>query len=290
MAEFCLTNPIPTFSSAYDLLIGNAGWPPTEGLTLPIQPTLPKPIFPGFNIPHAEIVLSALELQSSQLMTTCFNMASPLVGVIGGALDDMLPKVPGLDINLLDFLAMNPQSIVSTVKAALDIPIDIPFLNLPLVDIDIPELEAIMATSMIAKNYLMILPTFIAGLVDEVTDILEIGGMTFSVTMPTPEQVFNLLISLVPDVNNIDELIRKVQTGLDLAELFSSFAIPPFPSISFSSPMIPSINFPVMEFYMMLGAVMNSFTSFGLSIIMDFIVNTLSNYIGFSFPLVCLEI
>lgn len=290
MAQFCLTDPIPDFNSAYNLLIGNITWPPKLDLAFPMLPTLPVPMFNDFRYPPAEIVLTALEMQSWQMMTTFVGMGDPMMGVIGGALEDRLPTIPGLGVNLIDILDMNPRALVDAVGGLISGgSFSTPYLSLPLTDIEIPELSAIIATGTLVKNYMNILPDFIVGLIGEVTDELEISNMTYSLTMPTANQVLDLLVGLA-GAGSVDDLIRKVQQGLDIVELFSFFSLPPFPSITFSNPMIPTTRMPVLEFRLMLGALVNLFSTYGMGLIMSFIVNTLSDYISFDFPLVCLDL
>lgn len=289
MIQICCGSPLPTFDSLYSSFAEHLTFPP-PGLVLPAMPTLPSPMFPSaISAPNLEMVKTAVELQSAQLMTTCMAMIQPLVDFLGLDLLSVLPAIPGVNLNLSDILSVNPSALVDAVKEAMVNGIDLPFVPIPFYErLGIPDMSAIQAAANLSKAYVMMLPGFIYGLIDEVTAILDIAGMPALPAMPDFDTVKQTLMSMVPGAESVTELLSG---GLSMSELFSSIAIPGFPGLSgIPSPLIPSISIPEFEFHEAVGVLQNHLSTFSLSLIMDFIDSVLSSFIGFSFPSICIPL
>ena len=113
--QLCTNTPIPTFNQLYQsLLDAIANLPnPIESLSIPNIPPLRNPIFDGKRLLSLELSQIVQALQTWQLNLTIKAILDPLVAIIGGGIDDLLPKIPHLDLGLLDILSMNTTEIGS---------------------------------------------------------------------------------------------------------------------------------------------------------------------------------
>lgn len=289
MVSLCTDTPLPTFKGLYDSFAGNLTSPPMP-FVFPQMPTLPVPMFPSINVPNLEAVKTLIELQSQQMLGTLIAMIAPLVEYLELAIEDLIPKIPGLDLSLIDLLEMNPQALYDAVKQKIiDGVGDLwPFIPLPLyTSLSIPDFEIVQIASNLVKQYSMMLVTFITSLITQVTDALEITNMPTLPSFPTFDNIKALILAKVPGATTPHEVLTS---GISIPEMFN-ILIPGFPALpALPSPLIPSINIPEFDYIEAMGILMNHLNTSGLSLIMDFIEDTLGQFISFTFPTICITL
>lgn len=304
MPHLCATSPIPSIDQLLSQFAPSLTFPPVlrlpaiPGLPRFGLPSLPSPLFPDLNIPNLEMVTAALEMQASQMQMTMMGMIQPMLAFVGGALDSFLPKIPTLNLSLIDLLAGTPDRIIAAVKAAIANKLTIPFPSFvipsPLFPtLTIPSIEAIQTMQMMVSNYMQGLTTKIVGLIGQVTGKLRIGLPTFP-TMPTADQIWAKVMSLVPSLPNMPDfshIVDLMRHGVgNLSAMLSSLTFPGLPSLpSLPNPLIPSFHLPDIEFNMGLIAMGNNLVLGMLQPIKAFIDNTLSRFLSFSFPALCID-
>lgn len=290
MVSLCTGSPLPTFNSLYTGFVGNLTFPPMA-FTFPVMPTLPSPMFPSISVPNLEAVKTVVELQSMQMLNTLMAMIQPMVTFLGGSLSALLPKIPGLNLNLIDLLSVNPQALFDAVKAsiaALPPTYNCPFAPLPLYTaLSIPDMSIVQIAANYVKSYSMLLVGFIEGLVSQVTSALHIGAMPTLPTMPTFNSIKSLILAKVPGATS---LYQVLQSGISIPAMFN-ITIPGFPALpALPTPLVPSVNIPEFDFQESMGVLMNHLSTYSLSLVMNFINSTLASYISFTFPTFCITL
>lgn len=289
--RICLDSPVPSIDTVMASFKSLLVFPPAIP-QLPKLPFLPNPIYAGLSLPSLEMVTTALELQAFQLQNTLLNMVKPMLSLLGMSIESFLPKIPGLDLTLLDLLMGTPEKVLAAVRAAIANGIQLPCLPVPFyASVVEPITQAVQAMQMMVANYMQLLTTKVVALIKMVTDKLKIGMPAFP-TMPTAEEIMAALLGLVPGVPDIAALVNKFRTKM--SELFAMMAalsfpgLPPMPMLPW--PLIPGFRLPDLEFNLNLIALQNSLTTGLMKIIMDFIESTLKKFLGFSFPLICIDL
>jgi hypothetical protein len=281
MSEICLSIPLPSLDGILNAFKPLLTFPPKFPFNLLRLPTLPSPLFPGLRMPNFEMVITAIELQAFQLQTTIMGMIKPLLSKLGIALSSFLPKLPGLpDFNLIDLLAGVPDRLIAALRGVIN-SLHLPNFPSPMFPrFKIPEIEILQKMQLVIANYMQTVANLIPGLVKRVTDVLKIGAMSFSLSFPSLDSVLARLQALtfnLPDFN-----IASLLAGISFPGL------PAFPSISL--PFVFSFKMPDIEFTAALTALYNHLTMGFLKPILDFIMNTLSKFLSFSFPLICINV
>ena len=84
-----------------------------------LLPTLKDVIYEGYSNIMMEVNEVIDAIKSYQDMLTIQNIMQPLINVIGGTLEDFIPKIPVLNLSLLDLLNFNTNSIYEAVESAI---------------------------------------------------------------------------------------------------------------------------------------------------------------------------
>ncbi|PTQ91279.1 hypothetical protein [Agitococcus lubricus] len=287
MITLCANNPLPTFKSLYDSVVDNLKFPPIA-IEIPTLPTLKTPIYEGFSNTNMEILQLIQGLQDFQFQTTLMALIQPLVSVVGGALEDILPKIPHTDLTLIDLLASNPSHIYDVIAAAIaEHGLGIfPFVPKPMFgSFSIPAIEAVNVVKMVVRGYYIAVLNVISSLIDQVTDILELAGLGVLPTIPTLSAITAALMAAFPQFDNLSALI---QSGIGIQDIFSMLLFSGFPPIAIPNPLIPSFSSHEIEFQEALSIIYSDFLTIPLAIIIDFVQDTLG-MLGFSFPLLCIS-
>jgi hypothetical protein len=249
-----ISSPLPSFSDLY----GSA----TSSMKSSALPILPSPMIPGFQIPNLEIVHFASEVQSLQMMTTSFAMIAPLAAFLNLDVNSIIPKIPGTSFGLVELMNGSPTALRSIAMQSTSLPYVPSQLYQSLV---IPEIKILQTMSLIIKGYLTLIPSLIFGLISQVTSNLHISNMQSPPTIPDQSTIMN-------SVKNNGQV-----SG--------------FPSIpSFPTNLFPSFSMPEIEMIEKYGIILNFLTTYCLSLLMNFCTGPLSQYIGFSFPIIPIKI
>lgn len=287
MITVCTNSPIPSFQSLYDQVLAHMTFPPPE-LSIPALPGLKNPIYAGFSNINMEIVQLVQELQNYQLQITLMAVFEPLVAFLGGALENILPKIPGTDLTLIDLLACDPDTIYAAIAEAIAIHgIGIfPFVPNPMFSgLSIPAIEAVNVIKMVTRGYYVLLLNALLSLINQVADILEIGGLSGIPAIPTLSQVQAAILAAFPGFTSLTALIAS---GIGIQTLFSAISFPGLPTMLMPSPLIPGFSSYEAEFQEALAILYGNLTTVPLNIILDFVQNALG-MLGFSFPTICIS-
>lgn len=253
----------------------------------PIIPTLQEYIYEGYSSVMEEINEFIEGLKNYQDMLSQFNIVKVLADVIGGAIEDLIPKIPIINISIIDILSGNIKALYDAVKQMVLDQIQIPFVPLPLYEtISNYTKEVVASVKMILTAYKNMITTAITDMVKQVLDILEIiATLPLLFTIPTVEELKELLLSLFPDVSSIYELIKKYDIDyiMDMLKNILPFPIPSFtpPTTNFFSSLEEELN-------QKLNQIADFAGSLNMKMIIDFIKENLS-MLGIEFPTICIE-
>ena len=253
----------------------------------PIIPTLQEYIYEGYSSVMEEINEFIEGLKNYQDMLSQFNILKVLADVIGGAIEDLIPKIPIINISIIDILSGNIKSLYDAVKQMILEQIEIPFVPLPLYEtISNYTKEVVASVKMILTAYKNMLTTAITDMIKQVLDILEISAiLPLLFTIPTVEELKELLLALFPDVSSIYELIKKYDIDYIMDMLKN---ILPFPIPNFTPPMTKFFSSLEEELNQKLNQIADFAGSLNMKMLIDFIKDNLS-MLGIEFPTICIE-
>lgn len=288
MAQICTSSALPTFKSIYDSTVASMTFPPSP-ISIPPLPGIPNPVFGDYSNINLEIVQVVQGLQDLQLQMTLSAITTPLATILGGSLDDLLPKIPGTDLGLSDLLANDPNAIKLAIQEAIAINgVGIfPLVPDPMfTGLSAPSLETNNIVKMVIKGFYGMLITTITDLISQVTDLLVLAGLPAIPTIPTLPEVTAAMLAAFPGFPNIGALVKS---GISLPDLFGAISFPGMPALVMPSPLVPSMSNYEAEFQEGMSVLYGDFTTAPLTIIVDFCETTLGT-LGFEFPTVCVTV
>lgn len=321
--RICTNTPLPSLDEILKSFQPSLKWPPVlpklpEFAFSIVLPQFPSPILGSLNIPNLELVMTAIELQAVQLMSTVMAIVKPVLSKLGIAIKKFLPKIPGLPgLDLVDLLSSGRKQLIEKVKKALERGFTLAMLPYPMYPtLKIPDLEAAHALQAIVANYMFIVIEKVAGIVKKVTKSFR-GMKTPSFpSFPTPEQILMAIISKipglpafpnyaalleflkekfalpeVPSISDVLQSIEKLQKNIDISALLAKIKLPSMPAFpKLPNPLIPSFNIPDIELALNMLAFNINLQLGLLKPIIDFIKKTLSKKLTFKFPTLCITI
>lgn len=283
---FCATSPVPTFNSLYQAIVNSLTFPPIQ-FNIPSLPTIPNPIYAGFNCANLEMIQLVQGLQQLQLMATLTAGLQPLISFLGGAIEDLLPKISGTDLNLISLLTMDASQIYAAIAQALANGITFPFVPKPLFNrLTIPAVESVATVKAVVNGYFMQVMDLLTDLIGQITDQLELPVLPTLPQIPTLSEIQQALLAAFPEFDTLQALI---QSGISVSQLFSALLFVGFPPLTLPDPLIPSFSSFEIEFQEAITILHMELLSKPLTIIVDFLQNTLGQ-LGFEFPLLCVLI
>ena len=252
-------------------------------ISLPNLLGLPDPIFLGYSNIIQELmeVIDAIKYQADTL--TMMNIFKPLVSVIGGALEDIIPKIPTLNFSIIDIVSGNIQGLYDAILEALKQGIKLPYLPTNLFEsFSNYTKEALLSLKIILVGYKGLLLNTMQDMIKKAMSILDISGLLPTLPkIPSIEELKKMVLAAFPDYTSWYELI----TNVDVMKIISIFGLGAFllPEIDF----IP--NFSNIEQYLMeiFNQISDHYSTMGLTMLVDFVENNLG-MLGFSFPLFCI--
>ena len=255
-----------------------------------LLPTLKDVIYDGYSNIMAEVNEVIDAIKSYQDMLTVQNIMQPLIAVIGGALEDFVPKIPVVDISLIDLLNFDTAKIYESVEEALKQGLQIPFTLEQLFEsFSAYSREVVLTVKMMIVGYKDMLVNTIKNMVEQVLDILEISAtVPLLLSTPTVEDLQKILLSLFPEYESILDIIKHSGKSVkDLINMICSFS--GFPSLTIQDQLISFYSNIELEFKERLNQVVDTVSSLNLKTLIGFVQNTLGQ-LGFSFPVFCIEV
>ena len=244
---------------------------------------LPDPIFFGYSNTMQELVeiVDAIKYQADTL--TMMNIFKPLISVIGGSLEDLLPKIPVLNFSIIDIIGGNIGGLYDAVLEALKNGVKLPFIPLGMFEnYSNYAKEALLALKMILVGYKELLLSTMQRMIQDVLKILKISAvLPILPVIPTIDQLKQTVLNAFPEFNSWYEII----TNVDISKVIGVFGLGAviLPEVSF----IP--NFSNYEQYLLesFNQIKDHFSTLSLSMLVDFVKNTLG-VVGFTFPSICI--
>lgn len=258
----------------------------SDDLETPNIPTLQESIYEGYSSVMEEINEVIDSLKNYQDMLTQFSIIKVLSDIIGGAIDSFIPKIPVINISIIDILSGNIKVLYDTVKQMILDNLQIPFVPFPLYEtISNYTKEVVVSVKMILTGYKNTITTTITDMVEKVLDILSISATVPSLTIvPSVDELKELLMSFFPDVSSILELTKKYDMDYLIDTLKNAL---PFPIPNFSTPFTNFFSSLEEELNQKLNQISDFVTSLNMMVIIDFIKDKLS-MLGIEFPTICI--
>ena len=121
MAQFCISFPPPSYQELFDQI---KHLKPDFSKLKNLIPLigLPIPIYIDISQYSNEISQMIQYWQSRLSAKTLMAMIRPMASLLGQSLADLLPKIPFLNISIVDLMAMDANVLKQKVKDALGIP------------------------------------------------------------------------------------------------------------------------------------------------------------------------
>lgn len=286
MIRLCTDSAVPTLKSLVDSIKAQLPMP-VPALQIPAILELPVPIYAGLSCYELELQQIIQALQSFQLSTTLLNIVKPLVAVVGGAIEDLLPKIPGLPFHLLDLIEMDGAALYAAVKQAIEEQQEalLALLPLPLFEgLSIPSIEIHTIVKMLKSYCMTLVLNLITGLVSKVTSILKITNSLALLNIPSLSEIKALILAAFPEYASWSELIRS---GIEVADLFAALHLPVLPVLPI--PLMSGFRSPEIEFNELLNVFYTEFIASQIAVVVEFVENTLG-LLGFDFPTFCITL
>lgn len=251
-----------------------------------ILPTIRNVIYEGYSNITQEINEIVEGIKHYQDIITMGGIFEGLVGVIGGALDELIPSIPVLGIPFTAVLKMDAEALYEAVKQAILNSVQLPFITLPLFEgFRSLAQELVYTVKTILIGYKNILVETMNGMIKKVLDILEITATIPSLlVVPTSKEIIDTILALFPEYKSIIEIVKK--TGRTIEDL-----------LSMVQPNAPNFKDKFIAFYSnvstqvseRINQTVDYISSLNFKMLVDFIKNTLGQ-LGIEFPVFCFTI
>ena len=309
MAQFCISFPPPSYKELFEQLKGiKPDFSKLKGLIGLIG--LPIPIYLDISQYSNEISQMIQYWQSRLSVKTLLSMIQPMVDLLGLKLADLLPKIPFLNISIVDLMAMDANVLKQKVKDALDrygqdfLDALSAFLPLPIYfGLSIPSFEI---NAMIKALYNMCtsgLMELVTNLIDQVLSKLKINAVLTLPKLPTLKELQTMIIEMIKAkaeaiagqvidaFNNEFEAIKHAMQVLkmDINAIFAMIQFPQLPVIKFPSPFYPDFSCLAFELREAMQMYMQAIMMAVMEKIVSFVKAVLS-ILNIQFPSICIDI
>ena len=275
-----LKEQIPTFNELIEHL---------SGLKIPNLMIIKDQIYAGYSNLVQEIneIIDGVKIEADML--SMLNIYKPLIKVLGGVIEDFIPKIPVFNISIVDIINGKLGNFKKAIMDMIEKEINIPFVPLPLFENfkNIAK-EAQTTLKLVITSYKQMVLDVATGMIKKVLDILEISATIPSMLKPpTLEELKDLVLEAFPDYKSWYELITSVSMDKILG-VFSAIPLPNFPKDFEKKEIAFYSNFEellVNKF----NQIIDNIIGINIKTIIDFVENTLGQ-LGFEFPTFCVEL
>ena len=309
MAQFCISFPPPSYQELFDQI---KHLKPDFSKLKNLIPLigLPIPIYIDISQYTNEISQMIQYWQSRLSVKTLMAMIQPMVDLLGLKLADLLPKIPFLNISIIELMDMDANVLKQRVKDALDrygqdfLDALSAFLPLPIYfGLSIPSFEINAMIKAIYNFSGAGLIELVKGLIDQVLSKLKINAVLTLPKLPTLKELQTMIVEMVKAkietitgavaeafANEFEAVKKAVQVlKMDINAIFAMIQFPSLPVIKFPSPFYPDFSClafelrEAMQMYMqaMMMAVMEKIVSF---------VKAVLSILNIQFPSICIDI
>lgn len=306
MAQICISIPPPSYSA---IVANLQGFIPTNINELAAKIGLPVPIFAQLSQFSLEISQIAQYFSSMNLVNLLMQMIEPMVSILGLALDSILPKIPILNISIIQLIAMSPNDLKALlIEKYHEIGDDLfkafsVFLPFPFyLNLSIPEFAI---NALIKAIYNMCITSLIgiaSGLIKDVLSLLKIAGSLQLPTLPTLTDIQSAIKAIavakiaaagapiLEFVNEVDAFAYLAKNmGMTISDLISELSFPGFPKISLPNPLLPSLSSIEIELREAINIYMQAMTAELVNQLVGFI-NSVLAILGIQFGQICIPI
>lgn len=153
--------------------------------------------------------------------------------------------------------------------------------------VDVPAINIANAVQGVINGYINSVVGVVSNLISQVTNALHIPGLP---TLPTVPSINSLIAMVIPPgLPTLD--VVALLSKYSLNALMALIVVPGFPPLPvLPDPLTPELAFPEYDFTVAISLYYANLVMYPMQLILDFILNTLGHYLGFTFPTVCISI
>jgi hypothetical protein len=309
MAQFCISFPPPSYQELFDQIKHlKPDFSKLENLIPVIG--LPIPIYIDFSHYSNELSQLVQYWRSMLSVQTLLAMIKPMVSLLGLALDSLLPKIPFLNISILDLITMDANTVKQMIATALKehgqafLSAISAFLPLPIYfGLSIPSFEINAIFKAIYSQAVNSLIEIVTNLIGQVLDKLKLSAILNLPKLPTLKELQNMIMQilkakaqaiageLIQDFKDeYAAIVHAVQVlKMDINAIFALIQFPGLPIIKFPSPFFPDFSCLAVELREAMQIFMQSVMTFVIDKIVSFVKSVLS-MLGIQFPTICIDL
>lgn len=309
MAQFCISFPPPSYQEMFDQikhlkpdfsklknLIGLIG--------------IPIPIYIDISQYTNELSQLVQYWQSMLSVKTLLAMIQPMVDLLGLKIADLLLKIPYLNINILELIALDANVLKQRVTDALKqhgqafLDAISAFLPLPIYfGLSIPSFEINAIIKAIYNMATQSLIELVTNLIDQVLDKLKIKAILSLPKLPTLKELQAMIMQIIKAkaeaiagqvmdafASEYEAIQHAMQIlEMDINAIFALIQFPSLPVIKFPSPFFPDFSSLAFELREAMQMYMHAMMMAVLDKIVTFVKSVLS-VLGIQFPSICVDI
>jgi ribosomal protein L10 len=309
MAQFCISFPPPSYKELFEQLKGiKPDFSKLKGLIGLIG--LPIPIYLDISQYTNEISQMIQYWQSRLSVKTLLSMIQPMVDLLGLKLADLLPKIPFLNISIVDLMAMDANALRQLVKDTLKqhgqafLDALSAFLPLPVYfGLNIPSFEINAIIKAVYSFSSAGLIKLVKDLIDQVLGKLKINAVLTLPKLPSLKELQAMIMQTVKAkiealtgavteafANEFEAFKQAVQDlKMDINAVFEMIRFPPLPAVKFPSPFYPDFSCLALELREAMQMYLQAMMMAVLEKIVSFVKAVLS-ILNIQFPSICIDI
>ena len=309
MAQFCISFPPPSYKELFEQLKGiKPDFSKLKDLIGLIG--LPIPIYLDISQHTNEISQMIQYWQGMLSVKTLLGMIQPMVDLLGLKLANLLPKIPFLNISIIDLIAMDANVLKQRVKDALDrygqefLDALSAFLPLPIYfGLSIPSFEINAIIKALYNMCTSGLIELVTNLIDQVLDKLKINAILTLPKIPTLKELQAMIMQIVKAkveaaidgaINEFTDEFEAFQKAvqilnMDINDIFEMIQFPRLPIIKFPSPFYPDFSSLAFELREAMQMYMQAIMMAVMEKIVSFVKSVLS-ILNIQFPSICIDI
>ncbi|MEG2264167.1 MAG: hypothetical protein RSC68_07415 [Acinetobacter sp.] len=309
MAQFCISFPPPSYKELFEQLKGiKPDFSKLKGLIGSIG--LPIPIYLDISQYSNEISQMIQYWQSRLSVKTLMAMIRPMASLLGQSLADLLPKIPFLNISIIELMEIDANVLRQRVKETLKqhgqafLDALSAFLPLPIYfGMSIPSFEINAIIKAIYNFSCTGLIELVKGLIDQVLSKLKINAVLTLPKLPTLKELQTMIVEMIKTkaeeiagqvidafTNEFEAIKHAMQIlKMDINAIFAMIQFPSLPVIKFPSPFYPDFSCLAFELREAMQMYMQAIMMAVMEKIVSFVKAVLS-ILNIQFPSVCIDI
>lgn len=237
-------------------------------------------------------------------------MIRPMASLLGQSLADLLPKIPFLNISIIELMEMDANVLRQRVKETLKqhgqafLDALSAFLPLPIYfGMSIPSFEINAIIKAIYNFSCTGLIELVKGLIDQVLSKLKINAVLTLPKLPTLKELQTMIVEMIKTkaeeiagqvidafTNEFEAIKHAMQIlKMDINAIFAMIQFPSLPVIKFPSPFFPDFSCLAFELREAMQMYMQAIMMAVMEKIVSFVKSVLS-ILNIQFPSVCIDI